>query len=62
MKAGRIHAFVPPNTIVIDELPHPTPEEGETALPLEKVRKAHEMLAGAPHKRGKIVLTMDGAR
>jgi len=33
-----------------------------TALPLEEARKAHEMLAGAPHKRGKIVLTMDGAR
>jgi hypothetical protein len=27
-------------------------------LPLEEVRMAHEMLAGAPHKRGKIVLTM----
>ena len=29
-----------------------------TVLPLEEVRRAHEMLAGAPHKRGKIVLTM----
>jgi NADPH:quinone reductase-like Zn-dependent oxidoreductase len=28
-----------------------------TVLPLEKARRAHEMLAGAPHKRGKIVLT-----
>jgi NADPH:quinone reductase-like Zn-dependent oxidoreductase len=28
-------------------------------LPLADVRSAHEMLAGAPHKRGKIVLTMD---
>jgi NADPH:quinone reductase-like Zn-dependent oxidoreductase len=28
-----------------------------TVLPLEKARTAHEMLAGAPHKRGKIVLT-----
>lgn len=27
-----------------------------TVLPLEEARKAHEMLAGAPHKRGKIVL------
>ena len=27
-----------------------------TALPLAEVRIAHEMLAGAPHKRGKIVL------
>src|SRR5579862_2218790 len=27
-------------------------------LPLEEARKAHEMLAGAPHKRGKIVLAM----
>lgn len=31
-----------------------------TVLPLEETRKAHEMLAGAPHKRGKIVLTMHG--
>lgn len=29
-----------------------------TVLPLEEARKAHEMLAGAPHKRGKIVLTI----
>lgn len=27
-----------------------------SVLPLQKARKAHEMLAGAPHKRGKIVL------
>ncbi|HEX4486205.1 MAG TPA: NADP-dependent oxidoreductase [Terriglobales bacterium] len=27
-------------------------------LPLKEARKAHEMLAGAPHKRGKILLTM----
>ncbi|HVY91607.1 MAG TPA: NADP-dependent oxidoreductase, partial [Bryobacteraceae bacterium] len=32
-----------------------TPQVG-TVLPLEQVRTAHEMLAGAPHKRGKIVL------
>ncbi|HLJ13398.1 MAG TPA: NADP-dependent oxidoreductase [Bryobacteraceae bacterium] len=32
-----------------------------TVLPLEEAREAHEMLAGAPHKRGKIVLTMHGA-
>jgi NADPH:quinone reductase-like Zn-dependent oxidoreductase len=31
-----------------------------TVLPLENVRAAHEMLAGAPHKRGKIVLAMHG--
>ncbi len=31
-----------------------------TVLPLEEARRAHEMLAGAPHKRGKIVLTMRG--
>lgn len=31
-----------------------------TVLPIEEARKAHEMLAGAPHKRGKILLTMDG--
>jgi NADPH:quinone reductase-like Zn-dependent oxidoreductase len=29
-----------------------------SVLPLEEARKAHEMLAGAPHKRGKIVLAM----
>lgn len=36
-----------------------SPEVG-TVLPLEEARRAHEMLAGAPHKRGKIVLTMHG--
>jgi NADPH:quinone reductase-like Zn-dependent oxidoreductase len=30
----------------------------ETVLPLEHVRAAHEMLAGAPHERGKIVLNV----
>lgn len=29
-----------------------------TVLPLEEARTAHEMLAGAPHKRGKIVLSV----
>jgi NADPH:quinone reductase-like Zn-dependent oxidoreductase len=29
-----------------------------SVLPLNEVRTAHEMLAGAPHKRGKIVLTV----
>jgi NADPH:quinone reductase-like Zn-dependent oxidoreductase len=29
-----------------------------TVLPLEQAQAAHEMLAGAPHKRGKIVLTV----
>jgi NADPH:quinone reductase-like Zn-dependent oxidoreductase len=29
-----------------------------TVLPLEKARIAHEMLAGAPHSRGKIVLSI----
>jgi NADPH:quinone reductase-like Zn-dependent oxidoreductase len=33
-----------------------------TVLPLEEARRAHEMLAGAPHKRGKIVLTTHGVR
>jgi len=33
------------------------PEVG-SVLPLKDVRTAHEMLAGAPHKRGKIVLTV----
>jgi NADPH:quinone reductase-like Zn-dependent oxidoreductase len=31
-------------------------------LPLADARMAHEMLAGKPHKRGKIVLTVDGGR
>jgi len=34
-----------------------TPRVG-TVLPLEQVRKAHEMLAGAPHQPGKIVLAL----
>ena len=29
-----------------------------TVLPLEEAIIAHELLAGAPHKRGKIVLSM----
>jgi NADPH:quinone reductase-like Zn-dependent oxidoreductase len=29
-----------------------------TVLPLEEARIAHEMLSGAPHKRGKIVLSI----
>ena len=32
-----------------------------TVLPLEDARKAHEMLAGAPHKKGKILLAMQGS-
>ncbi len=32
-----------------------------TVLPLEEARTAHEMLAGAPHKRGKIVLRIAGS-
>ncbi len=35
-----------------------TPGVGEV-LPLAKARLAHEMLAGKPHKRGKIVLAVD---
>lgn len=30
-----------------------------TVLPLEQAQTAHEMLGGAPHKRGKIVLTLE---
>jgi NADPH:quinone reductase-like Zn-dependent oxidoreductase len=33
-----------------------------TVLPLEQARVAHEMLAGAPHKRGKIVLSISTER
>lgn len=32
MKAGRIHSFGPPSAIVIDEIAHPTPEEGELVV------------------------------
>jgi len=32
MKAGRIHTFGPPSAIVIDEMPHPTPEEMELVV------------------------------
>ncbi len=31
-----------------------------TVLPLDQARAAHEMLAGAPHQRGKIVLKTEG--
>jgi NADPH:quinone reductase-like Zn-dependent oxidoreductase len=30
-------------------------------LPLAEARSAHDLLAGKPHKRGKIVLRVDGA-
>jgi len=32
-----------------------------SVLPLAEARKAHEMLAGAPHKKGKIVLVIEDA-
>lgn len=32
MNAGRIHYFGPPNAIAIDEIPCPTPEEGELVV------------------------------
>ena len=32
-----------------------------TVLPLEQAQAAHEMLAGAPHKRGKIVLSISAS-
>ncbi len=31
-----------------------------SVLPLADARSAHEMLAGAPHKKGKIVLEIPG--
>src|SRR5579863_212152 len=33
-----------------------------SVLPLEEARRAHEMLAGAPHMRGKIVLAMQESK
>jgi hypothetical protein len=50
MKAG--HSFGLP-AIVIDEMPYTTPEED-----IDQSSEGHEMVAGAPHKRGRIVLTM----
>lgn len=32
MKAGRIHRFGPPNVVVIDEIPMPTPKDGEVLV------------------------------
>jgi len=32
MKAGRIHHFGPPSAIAIDEIPCPTPQEGELVV------------------------------
>jgi hypothetical protein len=32
MKAGRIHHFGPPNAIAIEEIPRPTPEDGELVV------------------------------
>ena len=32
MKAGRVHHFGPPNAIVIDEMPCPTPDPGELVV------------------------------
>ena len=32
MTAGRVHYFGPPNAIAIDEIPVPTPKEGELVV------------------------------
>jgi hypothetical protein len=42
VKVARIHSFGPPDVVVV--------------LPLSEARRAQAMLAGAPHKSGKILL------
>jgi hypothetical protein len=58
MKAVCVRSFGGPEVMVYEELPLPSPAEGQV-LPLIKARLAHVMLTGKPHKRGKIVLTVD---
>ena len=58
MKAIVVHEYGGPEVLKFEEYPDPVPGPGE--VPLEQARRAHEMLANAPHKRGKIVLTMHG--
>jgi NADPH:quinone reductase-like Zn-dependent oxidoreductase len=50
-RLGTISGLLDSGTVV--------PQVG-SVLPLEQVRTAHDMLAGAPHDRGKIVLTVAG--
>jgi NADPH:quinone reductase-like Zn-dependent oxidoreductase len=50
-RLGTISGLLDSGTVV--------PQVG-SVLPLEQVRTAHDMLAGAPHERGKIVLTVAG--
>jgi len=96
VKAVRIHRFGPPEVVVVEDIPKPSPGKGEqiaemhsvffyaevtsqrlrtvtdlfetrrmsarveSVLPLAEARSAHEILAGAPHKNGKIVLQLLG--
>jgi NADPH:quinone reductase-like Zn-dependent oxidoreductase len=50
-RLGTISGLLDSGTVV--------PQVG-SVLPMEQVRTAHDMLAGAPHERGKIVLTVAG--
>jgi NADPH:quinone reductase-like Zn-dependent oxidoreductase len=50
-RLGTISGLLDSGTVV--------PQVG-SVLPMEQVRTAHDMLAGAPHDRGKIVLTVAG--
>jgi NADPH:quinone reductase-like Zn-dependent oxidoreductase len=50
-RLGTISGLLDSGTVV--------PQVG-SVLPVEQVRTAHDMLAGAPHERGKIVLTVAG--
>jgi NADPH:quinone reductase-like Zn-dependent oxidoreductase len=65
VKAARVHRVGPPSVITIDDLPRTEPAPGEllvhvkaAGVELEEARIAHEMLGGAPHKRGTIVLSV----
>ncbi len=63
-----VHAFGGIEALSYEAVPRPTPSAGQVlvriaaagvgpwALPLSQARLAHEMLAGRPHKSGKIVL------
>jgi hypothetical protein len=81
MQAIRVHRFGGVDALVTEDVPRPSPAEGEVllevkaagvgpwdawisprvgdVLPLAAARTAHENLAGRPHKRGKIVLTVN---
>jgi NADPH:quinone reductase-like Zn-dependent oxidoreductase len=59
MNAARIHRFGSPDVIVLEDIPRPVPAMREVLVRVAAsgvARTGHEMLAGAPHQRGKIML------